>query len=92
MAANLARAAEGNFGVADGEFCISQGSSGWTYPDGKQVRFTEIVKQGGNCQSFGKPPGGLQFIGDPLNKNETGETLGFYQGLTLIHFHAISEL
>lgn len=57
---SVARAAEGIFGVADGEFCISAGSSGWTYPNGKQVRFTEIVKRGGNAaKAFGKPPGGL---------------------------------
>lgn len=57
---SVARAAEGIFGVADGEFCISQGSSGWTYPNGKQVKFTEIVKRGGNAaKSFGKPPGGI---------------------------------
>lgn len=57
---SIARAAEGIFGVADGEFCISQGSSGWTYPSGKVVKFTEIVKRGGNAaKAFGKPPGGL---------------------------------
>ena len=57
---SVARAAQGIFGVADGEFCISQGSSGWTYPNGKEVRFTEIVKRGGNAaKAFGKPPGGL---------------------------------
>lgn len=56
----VARAAEGIFGVADGEYCISQGSSGWTYPNGKVVTFTEVVKRGGNAaKSFGKPPGGL---------------------------------
>lgn len=56
----VARAAEGIFGVADGEYCISPGSSGWTYPDGRSVKFTEIVKRGGNAaKTFGKPPGGL---------------------------------
>ncbi len=56
----VARAADGIFGVADGEFCISQGSSGWTMPDGKPVKFTEIVKRGGNAaKTFGKPPGGI---------------------------------
>lgn len=56
----VARAAEGIFGVADGEYCISAGSSGWTYPNGKVVKFTEVVKRGGNAaKTFGKPPGGL---------------------------------
>lgn len=56
----IARAADGIFGVADGEYCISQGSSGWTLPDGKKVKFTEVVKRGGNAaKSFGKPPGGI---------------------------------
>lgn len=56
----IARAADGIFGVADGEYCISQGSSGWTLPNGKQVKFTEVVKRGGNAtKTFGRPPGGL---------------------------------
>jgi hypothetical protein len=56
----IARAADGIFGVADGEFCISKGSSGWTLPNGKQIHFTEIVKRGGNAaKTFGKPPGGI---------------------------------
>lgn len=55
-----ARAAEGIFGVADGEFCFSKGSSGWTLPDGKKVEFSEIVMRGGNAaKAFGKPPGGI---------------------------------
>lgn len=56
----VARVADGIFGVADGEFCMSVGSSGWTLPDGRAVKFTEIVKRGGNAAKvFGKPPGGL---------------------------------
>lgn len=56
----VAKAAEGIFGVADGEYCISAGSSGWTYPNGKTVKFTEVVKRGGNAaKTFGKPPGGI---------------------------------
>jgi hypothetical protein len=56
----VARAADGIFGVADGEYCISAGSSGWTLPSGKKVRFTEVVKRGGNAaKTFGKPPGGI---------------------------------
>lgn len=59
----IARAADGIFGVADGEYCISQGSSGWTLPSGKQVKFTEVVKRGGNAaKTFGKPPGGMPIL------------------------------
>ncbi|PZQ44942.1 MAG: hypothetical protein DI551_09040 [Micavibrio aeruginosavorus] len=58
--AMAARVADGIFGVADGEFCVSKGSSGWTLPDGKKVEFTEIVMRGGNAaKAFGKPPGGI---------------------------------
>lgn len=57
---SIARAAGGIFGVADGEFCVSQGSAGWKYPDGRVFKSTEIVKRGGNAAKvFGKPPGGL---------------------------------
>ncbi len=57
--AMAARVAEGIFGVADGEFCFSRGSSGWTLPDGKKVEFSEVVMRGGNAaKAFGKPPGG----------------------------------
>ena len=53
------RVADGIFGVADGEFCFSTGSSGWTLPDGRKTQFTEIVCRGGNAaESFGKPAGG----------------------------------
>lgn len=56
----VARAAEGIFGVSDGEFCFSSGSSGWTLPDGRKIQFSEIVKRGGNATKvFGKPPGGI---------------------------------
>ena len=55
----VARAADGIFGVADGEYCVSKGSSGWTLPNGKEIKFTEIVKRGGNAaKSFAKPTGG----------------------------------
>lgn len=48
------RAAEGIFGVKDGEFCISTGSSGWN-----GNRFVEIVCRGGNAaKAFGYPQGG----------------------------------
>lgn len=59
----VARVADGIFGVSDGEFCMSAGSSGWTMPDGRQIKFTEIVKRGGNAAKvFGKPPGGLPIV------------------------------
>ncbi len=58
--AMAARVAEGIFGVADGEFCFSKGSSGWTLPDGKTVEFSEVVMRGGNAaRAFGRPSGGL---------------------------------
>ena len=57
---SAARVAEGIFGVADGQFCLSKGSSGWTLPDGKKVEFTEVVMRGGNAaKAFGRPPGGI---------------------------------
>lgn len=56
----IARVADGIFGVSDGEFCISVGSSGWDLPDGRSRRFTELVKRGGNAaKAFGKAPGGI---------------------------------
>lgn len=59
----VVRIADGIFGVSDGEFCMSGGSSGWRLPDGSEVRFTEIVKRGGNAASvFGRPPGGLPLV------------------------------
>jgi hypothetical protein len=59
----VVRIADGIFGVSDGEFCMSAGSSGWKLPDGRDVRFTEIVKRGGNAaRVFGRPPGGLPLV------------------------------
>ena len=59
--AMAARVAEGIFGVADGEFCFSKGSSGWVLPNGKKVEFSEVVMRGGNAaKAFGKPPGGIE--------------------------------
>lgn len=58
---SAARVADGIFGVADGEFCLSKGSSGWTNPDGTKVEFSEVVQRGGNAaKTFGKPPGGIE--------------------------------
>ncbi len=55
----LVRVAEGIFGVADGQFCFSGGSSGWALPSGQKILFSEIVQRGGNAaRMFNKPPGG----------------------------------
>lgn len=55
----VARVADGIFAVADGEFCLSPGSSGWKNPDGSRQVFCEIVKRGGAAaDAFGRPPGG----------------------------------
>lgn len=55
----IARVAEGIFGVADGQFCFSPGSSGWTLPDGTERKFSEIVQRGGSAAStLGNPHGG----------------------------------
>lgn len=57
----LARVADGIFGVADGQFCLSVGSSGWPLPGGGKASFCEIVKRGGNAaKSFGSPVGGCE--------------------------------
>lgn len=56
----LARVADGIFGVSDGQFCVSIGSSGWDTGTEKAQRFVEIVKRGGNAaKTFGSPPGGV---------------------------------
>jgi len=58
---SAARVADGIFGVADGQFCFSKGSSGWELPGGKKVEFSEVVMRGGNAaKAFGKPPGGIE--------------------------------
>ncbi|NBX66613.1 MAG: hypothetical protein EBQ96_06420 [Proteobacteria bacterium] len=57
----IVRVADGIFGVADGQYCLSPGSSGWKLPNGKTVRFAEIVKRGGNAaKAFELPAGGAQ--------------------------------
>lgn len=57
----LVRCAEGIFGVADGQFCFSDGSSGWTLPDGRRVKFAEVVQRGGSAaHTFGHPRGGTK--------------------------------
>ncbi len=58
-----ARVTDGIFGVKDGEFCISPGSSGW---NGR--RMTEIVRRGGNAaQSFAAPHGGAPIEWHPVS-------------------------
>ena len=55
----IVRIADGIFGVEDGQFCLSVGSSGWTNSDGQKIRFAEIVKRGGSAAAvFGNPIGG----------------------------------
>ena len=39
----VAKITDGIFGVADGQLCLAPGSSGWTLPNGKDVRFSEVV-------------------------------------------------
>jgi len=39
----------GIFSVADGEFVLAKGSSGWDLPNGERRRFFEISKRGGNA-------------------------------------------
>lgn len=39
----------GIFSVADGEFVLAKGSSGWDLPDGGRRKFFEISKRGGNA-------------------------------------------
>lgn len=56
---SLVRVADGIFGVADGQFCLSVGSSGWDNADGSRRYFCEIVKRGGSAaDQFGRPAGG----------------------------------
>ncbi|MBU6234886.1 MAG: SAM-dependent chlorinase/fluorinase [Alphaproteobacteria bacterium] len=64
----IVRVADGIFGVADGQFCLSPGSSGWALPGGKVVRFAEIVKRGGNAaKTFDAPHGGAAIEWRPLS-------------------------
>lgn len=64
--AQAVKVADGIFGVADGEFCFSHGSSGWTLPDGRVKRFCEIVCRGGSAASvFGYPKGGAPIVIKP---------------------------
>ena len=57
----VAKITNGIFGVSDGQLCLAPGSSGWTLPNGEQVRFSEVVLRGGSAaKEFGKPPGGIR--------------------------------
>ncbi len=63
----IARIADGIFGVADGQFCLSGGSSGWTLPDGRKISFSEVIQRGGNAaKTFGRPPGGISIHFRPI--------------------------
>lgn len=56
---HVARVSDGIFGVADGQLCLSTGSSGWTLPDGTKKQFCEVVQRGGSAaDTFGRPAGG----------------------------------
>lgn len=64
---SLVRVAQGIFGVADGQFCLSVGSSGWDNHDGSRQKFCEIVKRGGSAaDQFSKPSGGSVVTIKPL--------------------------
>lgn len=55
----FAKISKGIFGVEEGEFALSVGSSGWTKPDGEEVKFVEIVQRGGSAaESVHYPPAG----------------------------------
>lgn len=57
----VASIADGIFGVSDGQFCISVGSSGWELPNGSKRQFVEIVKRGGSAaESFARPFSGTK--------------------------------
>lgn len=59
----FAKIADGIFGVEDGEFCVSEGSSGWVKSDGTHQRFTEIVRRGGNAaETVNYPLAGKKII------------------------------
>ena len=48
--------AGGGFEVRDGELAYAPGSSGWSLPDGTEVRFRELFLRGGNAwEAFGRP-------------------------------------
>ena len=59
---------DGIFGVKDGAFSFAKGSSGWTLPGGKTLKFTEIVKRGGSAaEAFGNPIGGTKVAWEPVS-------------------------
>lgn len=45
----FAKISKGIFGVEEGEFSLSAGSSGWNLPNGERVQFTEVVQRGGSA-------------------------------------------
>lgn len=63
----VATVSEGIFGVSDGQFCLSVGSSGWDLGGGIRHQFCEIVKRGGSAaDQFKRPIGGAEIIIKPL--------------------------
>jgi hypothetical protein len=61
-----AMATPGTFAVEDGSIAFAPGSSGWTLPDGTEVRFMEVFLRGGNAwEAFGRPPIGAELTLEP---------------------------
>lgn len=58
----------GIFSVADGEYVLAKGSSGWLLPNGNKQRFYEISRRGGNASGhFGHPKPGTKIAIKELN-------------------------
>ena len=56
-----ATAGDGSFAVRPGQMALALGSSGWTVPGGKEVRWLEVFLRGGNAwAAFGQPSIGSQ--------------------------------
>jgi len=61
-----ATATPGSFAVEDGAIAFAPGSSGWTTPDGDEVRWMEVFLRGGNAwEAFGRPSVGLELTIEP---------------------------
>ncbi len=58
----------GIFDVADGEFCLARGSSGWALPGkGKTKSFAEVIKRGGSAaRAVRHPEGGTDVLWKPV--------------------------
>ena len=50
---------DGTFAVPAGELSFAPGSSGWPTPDGRELRWYELLARGGSAaELFGRPPAG----------------------------------